>query len=484
VKRAIDVAAVPDDRPTTSMARPVVLVLAARNPRPELHDRLERLGYSAIVTGDTREALRRLADTPCDVCVIDLAGDRAALTSIRLLRARNATLPIVGLIDHGEPAIAADAVRRGVADLLTWPFDDGDVGAVMADVRDRAARPVSADEPPALVAHSAAMRDVLKRLRERASTDAICLCGAAGTGKGLLAQRLHGASARRQRACVVVDVDGGGVALPDLERALFGAEGALSLAGAARRGPRWLSPESALARASGGTLVLRHMGAMPPVLQRSLATLLRGGTATGDPAGRIDGLDVRLVGTFEGRAADALGDGLQPELARIFSACIDVPALSAREDDLPHLAAQLLARRQAAGSGTSQLLSRAALVLLAALPWPGNGDELERTIGVLAMDQPSNRPVIEIDDVLKVVRLASAGPVRSGGSVAPVEPVLSLRAARMQFERACIADALARHQGSVAATARALGIQRTNLYRKVRQLGLARAATSRFAGPP
>ena len=471
MKRTIEAGlARPDHRPAVSVARPVVLYVAARRERPGMVERFDRLGYGTIVTSDTGQALRRIAEAPCDVCLIDLAGDRAALTTIRLIRARYATLPLIGLIDPGAAVAAADAVRGGVADLLTWPFDDGEMAALLADVRDRVAVPATPEGRPRLIAHSTAMRDVMRQLRESAADEAVCVCGAAGTGKGLLAQGIHDSSPRADRACVLVDC--AGVLALELERALFGAARTGHLVESERRESDRISAESALGRAAGGTLVVRHLTAAPIPVQQRLATALRRRAVVG-PHGSSSELDVRLVATVEGSVPDAFSAGqIHPELAGVFSVRIDVPPLRRREDDVPHLATHLLERIQAAAQSGPECFSRAALILLAALPWPGNGDELERTIEALASRQPRTQLIIQIEDVLKVVDLAGAPPAALTG------PVLTLRAARVRFERECIATALARHQGSVAAAARALGIQRTNLYRKVRQLGLSKGLLS------
>jgi len=102
--------------------------------------------------------------------------------------------------------------------------------------------------------------------------------------------------------------------------------------------------------------------------------------------------------------------------------------------------------------------------LLAALPWPGNGTELGGLIDTLVSSFV--RPVIQLDDLFEHVRLDGLGArVEAGGT---------LREAKARFERDWISSMLIKHHGRVGEAAKALGIQRTNLYRKVRQLNVER----------
>src|SRR5690606_18426955 len=170
-------------------------------------------------------------------------------------------------------------------------------------------------------------------------------------------------------------------------------------------------------------------------------------------------LNVRVVGTITtGVGAGDEPPLIRPELAARFNVRIDLPPLRRRREDVPMLAARSLEQRAGPG-GRALRFSRAALEVLSALPWPGNVPELEQVVEAVLSD--ARRPVVQIEDVLRHVSLDGIARVASGRG---------LREAREQFERECIEAALARHQGRVGEAARALGIQRTNLYRKVRQL--------------
>lgn len=440
----------------------LLYVQAPGRPRVGLADRLRRLGYGASLAADTADALRQLAETSFSACIVDLAGGRGALTTMRLIRSRHPSLPVAGVVDPAVPFVASEATHAGFADLLTWPFDDSEIAAAVADLSDR--RPVSVDrgDDGSLVAFSPAMREVLRQVREAAGTpQAVCLVGPHGTGKRLVARALHQQSAHPAGALVTVDCAGTSTAALEIE--LFGQRPQ----GTTGRAVDVVSSDSALAKARKGTLFIRHLDDAPARVQLRLTALLRDRELAVGTDGQPSELDVRLVGTANGTAGPTGETSmLRPELVGRFGVTIVLPMLRRRHEDVPMLAARHLARRGET-AGRAPRFSRAALELLSALPWPGNVPELEQLIDSVAASR--RRPVIQIEDVLGHVSLDGTPRIPSGHP---------LREAREQFERECIEAALARHQGRVGEAARSLGIQRTNLYRKVRQLGISRALLS------
>lgn len=463
--RAADVRA-PMEIASESSPPRLLYVLAPGHPRAGLVDRLSRLGYASTMAADVAEALRLLVDLPFAVCLLDLASDRSALTAIRLIRARHAALPIVGIIGPSAPAVAAEALRNGVVDLLSWPFDDHDIAAVLANIRDRTPALLRDDAADTLVVHSPAMREVMARVREAAATrQAVCLCGAPGTGKTLVARALHEASPNPDGPFVSVDC--ADRAPSEIERQLFGEAGEIET-GIRGTGIETISTDCAFARASGGTLFVRHLDEAPTRVQLRLAAILRDREVFLPERRHAVDLDVRLVAACRGTAAAVGEDGqVRRELAARFAVRLDLPSLRRRREDIAPLAMRFLARSCAAAGREPRSLSRAALELLTVLPWPGHTPALEQVMETLAGE--GQRPVIHIEDVLKHVSIDGAPHVAEG---------LTLRDAREQFERDCISTVLARHQGRVGDAARALGIQRTNLYRKVRQLGIPKTLLS------
>jgi len=443
----------------------VLYVQAPGHPRAGLADRLRGAGYETTMAADAADALRHLADRAFAITLVDLAGGRGTLTTVRLVRARHAALSVAGVIDPASPAVAADAVHAGLFDLLTWPFDTVDLAALVADLRDRAPAGVRPAAAEGIVAFSPAMRDVLRQVREAAGTrQAVCVVGAHGTGKALAARALHQASA--DAAGPLITLDCADRSPSEIETALFGVPGDADSRGIVA-GPEVVSESSAIGRARGGTLVLGHLDDAPSRVQLRVMAVLRDREVVVGRSGRPVDLNLRVVATLGPGGATGDSSPLRPELAARFTIRIDLPPLRRRREDIPMLATRCLEQRAVSSGGRPVRFSRAALEVLAALPWPGNAPELAHVLdGVLA---DTRRPVVQIEDVLRHVSLDGA-PRLAGAN--------GLREAREQFERECIEAALARHQGRVGEAARALGIQRTNLYRKVRQLRISRSLLS------
>jgi len=144
---------------------------------------------------------------------------------------------------------------------------------------------------------------------------------------------------------------------------------------------------------------------------------------------------------------------------------IDVPPLRSRREDIPALANFFVREVCAAHQVPPKTLSRAALSLISALPWRGNAIEL-RTLVEAVVNRLAVGRGIALEDVLAHVKLDGGSVVFANGG--------TLRQARARFEREYISAVLEQHQGRISEAAKALGIQRTNLYRKMRSLKVAR----------
>jgi two-component system nitrogen regulation response regulator NtrX len=185
---------------------------------------------------------------------------------------------------------------------------------------------------------------------------------------------------------------------------------------------------------------------------------------------RVVDLDVRLLAAVEPRPIGLANDCIVrdervlDDLYTRLPIRLDVPPLRRRREDIPLIVTSTLRRLAAGRPDGPQACSRAALSLLTVLPWPGNRGELETLLGALVASV--SKPVLQIEDLFEHIRL--------DGLIAPVEAGESLRTAKARFERDWISAVLIKHHGRVGEAAKALGIQRTNLYRKVRQLKVAR----------
>jgi DNA-binding NtrC family response regulator len=396
------------------------------------------------------------------------------LPAIRAFRTHHAQTPILAVLDPSRPAMGAEAMHAGAVDLLPWPFDERDLESAVANVRDQADAPMP--EPEAtrslstasdvLFAHSTAMRQVIEAARSAASGRAnVLLRGEPGSGRTLVARAIHELGPDPNRPFISIDC---GAGTPDeLDRRLFACEPDRGRAGTRPRGAERIGQSSAIYQARGGTLLLTNPVDAPARVQAKLARLSRDGEAVLAERRAIVDLDVRLMTAVDSGFDAALADGrLRTDLCdRLSQLVIEVPPLRQRRDDIARLATHLLWKLSDAETATKQRFTQSALSLLAALPWPGNGRELRLLVETLA--QRVSGPIIQLDDVLEHIRL--------DGIVSRIDPSGTLRDARTRFERDWISAVLLKHHGRVQDAARALGIQRTNLYRKVRQLNLAKA---------
>jgi DNA-binding NtrC family response regulator len=356
-------------------------------------------------------------------------------------------------------------------DVVSWPCDDRDLAVALANAADRAEARIEAaghDDWP-VFAQSPAMRHALDAAGAAArARGGVSLCGEPGSGRELLARTIH-ALADPDGAAPFVGVECASDVPRDVERRLFGSAVDPQVDAPSGRAA-CLGEDAALLAARGGTLFLANVVELPGRVQAALARLLRDREALAADGRTVVELDLRVMAAFDPDVDGAVADGrLRGDLLdRLSQTRVDLPALRRRREDIPLLAAWFLARACGDADVPPKSFSRSALALLAALPWYGNADEL-RSLVDLAV-QTVAQPVIQLDDLLEHASL--------DGMSARIEAGVSLRDAKARFERDCITAVLRRHHGRVGEAAKALGIQRTNLYRKVRQLNVSRALLS------
>lgn len=239
---------------------------------------------------------------------------------------------------------------------------------------------------------------------------------------------------------------------------------------APRAGDRELvAAEAALARADAGSVFLLGVDEMPAAAQIRLSRVLRDGEF------RVEGTTVParfrlLASSRPGLDADVQERRFRPELYRRLQRLrVHVPPLRDRPQDLPSIIRAAFAE-VCSSSGREGRLAPAAVTALAALRWPGNLDELRDCL--VRLVHRSDSGLVRQEDVLADLEQARVQVPQAPAS-------LSLREARLSFERDYIARVLEAQGWRMAEAARVLGIERANLYRKTRQLGISRPRRSR-----
>lgn len=310
-------------------------------------------------------------------------------------------------------------------------------------------------EPPPLPLVGAS--DAARRARESfelaaSRTTPVLVLAEAGTRPREVAEALH---TRTRAAAPFLPIDCSTLQPEELERRLFGTPSRR----VASADLETIGTDAAIVEAGVGTLFVEHTEELPASAQRRLARLLRDGEAR--LSGRQARLPLRLItSTSRDLEADVRDGRFRQDLLRRLSACrVTIPPLRQRASDLAQIVDHLVRQSGSAPRPFTQ----AAITVLAALPWPGNVDELASLLDRILL---SAGATVTQEDVLAHLPI--------DGQFSRVDLTASLRDARRRFERDYIAAVLERHQWRMSEAARALGIERANLYRKTRQLGIVR----------
>jgi two-component system response regulator HydG len=401
--------------------------------------------------------------------------EMTGLDLLRALRREHVQAPIIMVSGESSVTLAVEAMRAGALDFLQKPLDlellrvraeqalaAANANEELESLRRRMSRRRKSD---LILGVSAPIAETRRLIGAVAQTDvAVAVYGETGTGKELVARTLHEQSVRKDRAFVVVDC----AAIPEalLENELFGHE-AGAFTGADRRSPGLLS------EADGGTVFIDEVGEMPLALQSKLLRFVETHQFRRVGAQQPTRVDARVVcATNRDLAAEVTAGRFRADLYyRLNVFPIRVPALRARAEDIPILADHFL--RQAAHETKRQLegFEPEALEALARHPWPGNVRQLEnaiRRIVVLALRPRIGRG--ECDVVLEETSLARGAPQL------PPDVREPYRDARervlLQFDRDYLGGLLAAAGGNVAEAARRAGLDRKNLWVKLKKQGL------------
>jgi two-component system nitrogen regulation response regulator GlnG len=406
-----------------------------------------------------------------DVVVTDVRMPGASgLKLLEQIKARGITAPVIVMSAFTDITATAAAYRNGAFDYLPKPFDLDQVIAAVerAEAETRPPPPpIPATEPEQeLVGQAPAMREVFRSIGRVAATDLnVLVTGATGTGKELVARALHRHSARALRAFVAMNT----AAIPAelLESELFGHE-AGAFTGALKRHP------GRFEQAQGGTLFLDEIGDMPLALQTRLLRVLAENEFYRVGGRELIRADVRVVAATHQDldAKVARGEFRADLLHRLDVVRLHLPPLSERREDIPLLAARLLARAATNMRLEAKRFSPAALGALAEFAWPGNVRQLENLCRRLAVMAPGRE--IRVQDLPEIERLAIAD---ANEWRRPLERSVRDRLARgdramyadlrAEFDQSLLAAALAENDNHRSRAAEQLGVCRNTLTRKL-----------------
>jgi two-component system response regulator GlrR len=409
--------------------------------------RLSAAGYEVTPVASGEQALANLAVSRPQAVVTDLRMEGMdGMALFDAMHREAPTLPVVILTAHGTIPDAVAATRRGVFSFLTKPFDSKVLLATVADALRLSSVPdgVAENWRAEILTRSAKMEALLAQARRVADSDAsVCILGASGSGKELLARAIHRAGRRAKAPFVAVNCS----AIPEglLESELFGhRKGAFTGAVADRPG--------LFQAAKDGTLFLDEIGDMPLALQVKLLRAIEEKAVRPVGSNEAVTVDVRIISATHRNleARIAAGEFREDFFYRLSVVKLEVPPLAARTEDIPLMAGTFLARAAERYSRPPMAISPEAMELLITAPWPGNVRQLLN--------------VVERAVVLSPTEVIPASIIRESldNGVATLAP---LDEARRAFERHYLVRILKVADGNVARAAHLAGRNRTEFYR-------------------
>ncbi|MGD9763641.1 MAG: sigma-54-dependent transcriptional regulator [Candidatus Binatia bacterium] len=447
-------------QPPIGMSLDVLVIDDEKNIRDTLTMCLEAIGCRVTGVATAEAARAAVASRVYDIALLDLRlGETSGLGLLPELLAARPDLGIVIITAYATIDTAVEAIRRGAWDYLPKPFTPVQVRHVveqLATRRQLARRLADVEQQlrgaaPEVRFDTAApaMRAVLDVVPRVAASDAtVLLRGENGTGKGVLARRVHEASPRRDRPFVVVNC-------PTLSEELLASELFGHVRGAFTGAVR--DQIGRVGAADGGTLFLDEIGEISPGLQAKLLRFLqdRQFERVGDTVTRS--ADVRiLAATNRALEADVRAGRFREDLLyRLNVLELRVPPLRERREDILPLAEGFLAFFARAAKRPTQTLSPDAAAALRDYPWPGNVRELRNAIERALILWPGQ--VIEPAALPERIAARSAVAPELGGDYT-VEAI----------EREHILRVIAR-QPTLDDAARILGIDASTLWRKRRR---------------
>ena len=454
---------------TTDRVARILIADDQRDVLEALRLLLKAEGYEIEMATSPAGVVTAVRERDFDTVLMDLNYQRdttsgaEGLDLLSRLHALDATLPVVVMTAWGSVDRAVEAMRRGARDFVEKPWDNARLLATLSTqvTLGRALRRTERLESenlllrhaaaPLFIARSRAMQPVLEMLERVAPSDAhVLVTGEHGTGKEVIARHLHAASARAARPLVAVNV--GGLSEGVFESELFGhVKGAFTDAKQDRLGR--------FEMADGGTLFLDEIANLALAQQAKLLRVLETGEVERVGSSRTRQVDVRIISATNAdlRSAVTTGRFREDLLFRLNTVEIHLPPLRDRREDIPLLAEHFLERfRQRYGKSLAGF-EPGALDALLSHTWPGNVRELHHAIERAVLMARGER-----------ITASDLGLPRDDGAAPPGLEQMTLEDA----ERHLIRKALDRAQGNVSEVARALGLSRSALYRRIQHYGL------------
>lgn len=419
--------------------------------------------YDVTLCNNPLQGLELLKQQNFSLVLLDvMMPEMNGLEALKEIKKIDADQDVVMITALNDVKLAVQAVKIGAYDYVPKPFERDELIAMVERVLERKELlqeniylKQTLEEKAAffdLIGSSPAMKKVFEIIERVAPTDStVLITGESGSGKDLVARAIHKASPRARRPFIVVNC----AAIPEnlIEAELFGHEkGAFTGAEQVRQGKFEL--------ATGGTLLLDEIGCMKAPMQAKLLRILQDHSITRVGGVKPIEVDVRVIAATNLDLDKAIKDREFREdlYYRLNVMPITVPPLRERKEDISLLLKHFLTLFNKELNKTIQQFNNDAVSLLMEYDWPGNVRELQNMVERIVVLCP-DKESITIDDI-------------------PLENALlsiiknDLKGAKEDFERRYLKNALEEASGNQAEVARKLGLNRTTLISKLKQLGL------------
>ncbi len=441
--------------------------------QPDVREALRMLlkseGCQTETVSSPADLLHAVENAEFDAVLMDLnyardtTSGEEGLDLLKRLQTLDGTLPVIVMTAWGSVELAVEAMRRGARDFIQKPWENPrllsivktqiELGQALRRSHRLEAenRLLRAEGRPMLIAESSAMRPVLDLIARVGPSDAnVLITGEHGTGKEVVAKTLHVLSGRSGKTMVTINV--GGLAEGVFESELFGhVRGAFTDAKTDRVGR--------FEMAEGGTLFLDEIANISPGLQAKLLRVLESGEMERVGSSKTRRMDVRILSATNANLQDEVSAARfrQDLLFRLNTIEIHLPPLRDRREDIPLLAMHFLRADSQRYRKVLTGFDPPAMQALVEYAWPGNVRELSHSV---------ERAVLMAQGTM--VKSSDLGLRSAAAAGGPRLEELRLDDA----ERLLVQKALGRFDGNVSAAAKALGLSRSGLYRRLQKFGL------------
>ena len=457
------------------MAHEILIVDDEPDIRMLIDGILEDEGYQTRGAGDADSALAAFHARRPSLVVLDVWLQGSRMDGLGLLRAFHSEepqVPVIMISGHGTIEMAVGAIQQGAYDFIEKPFQSDRLLLIVRRAleaatlaRENAELRLRAGPETTLLGNSAPVAAIRAQIDRAAPTGSrVMITGPAGSGKEVVARMIHAHSRRADGPFVVMNCATLNPAR--FEEELFGLEAGADPVAQPRRA-------GVLERAHGGTLLLDEVSDMPLETQGKIVRALQDQTFERLGGSARVKVDVRVLSTTNKdlQAEIAAGRFREDLYYRLAVVPLKVPSLKEHREDVPQLAEAFMTRSAESAGMPAREFSADALAAIQAYDWPGNVRQLRNLVDWLLIMAPGG-PGEPIRADMLPPEIGSRAPALLNLDPSADIMGLPLREARDLFETQYLQAQLVRFGGNISRTAQFVGMERSALHRKLKQLGV------------